>query len=411
VLTTGAAVSAAPEAVLSLGGVISYDFKRQPAVAAIIPVSAIGAIRRHPLVDYVEPSSRGVWHSQTTPWNVSMVGAASNWTLSTGSGVKLLILDSGTPIGGHRDLSFAVAWRCISGPVSDTTSYGHGTHVAGIAGALDNSVDVIGVAHGVSLWMANVAVGGGPDAAEVACSIDVARANGVFVVNMSFGLTPTTAVTDAINGGYNSDGILFVASAGDTAVSSSVSYPASLSNVIAVTAVDNYYSHASFAPIGSENELAAPGVSILSTSLQYATVCSGYGEYVGYCSGTSMAASHVSAAAALVKARYPGMSNVNVRNRLAATAFDLGSSGHDNTFGYGFLDISKALRMQVTILGPSVVQEGGEASWWLNISGGQSPYSYQWYVNDTPAGTSSSLTITAGSSNFTVRLWSLTTLA
>src|SRR5690606_8534736 len=116
-----------------------------------------------------------------TPWNVTRVQAPSAWSLSTGAGVKILFIDSGIQ-WFHADLGPKFAWRCISGPVED--SYGHGTHVAGIAAALNNSVHVVGASRAIDLWSANVDVGGAPPAAEVACSIEVARlpGNNPFVI-------------------------------------------------------------------------------------------------------------------------------------------------------------------------------------------------------------------------------------
>lgn len=402
ILATESSSRMAKQMLRTVGAQILYEFKRQPAVVATISPTLVASLRANPLVEYVEPSSRGTWGAQVTPWGIAQVGAPSGWSLATGSGVKILIIDSGSPQGGHRDLSVPVAFRCLSGPVEDAT-VGHGTHVAGIAAALNNTVDVVGVSYGVSLWMANIVAPGTvtPDAAEAACSVDVARVNGVFVVNMSFGVTTSTALTDAINGGYNSDGMLFVASAGNT-YGGAVTYPATLTNVIAVTATDITNVIAGFAAAGSKIELSAPGVSILSTALSSGTRCGG--SFTALCSGTSMAAPHVTGAAALLKARYPGWSNTTIRSRLQATATDLGSSGKDNTFGYGLVNVDKALRMTVAVAGQTFVYSGSAETWSATIAGGQTPYSYQWYVGGSSSGTGSTLNYTPGGSDFWVKL-------
>jgi len=120
------------------------------------------------------------------------------------------------------------------------------------------------------------------------------------------------------------------------------------------------------------------------------------------CSGTSMAAPHVAAAAALIIARYPSWTNVQVRDRLLYTATDLGATGLDNTFGYGIVNVLKALQIQVEVVGPGTVYEGVEQEWGLAIYGGQSPFSYEWFVDGIPAGTGAALIYTPGSSSFSI---------
>ncbi|MCU0650462.1 MAG: S8 family serine peptidase [Gemmatimonadaceae bacterium] len=317
---------------------MEYVFRATPVVVATADVKAAVLLRRHPNVDYIEPETRGEWASQVTPWGITRIGAPAAWSLSTGAGIKLLIMDSGI-MEGHPDLALGVRWRCINGslPIGDVV--GHGTHVGGTAGALNNATFVVGGSPAVSLWSANVEISGDPVSSEVACSTEVARLNGVHVVNMSFGLMPSTAVTDQIRIGYNSANMLFVASAGNT-FGGAVTYPASLSEVIAVTATDINNARASFAARGAKLELAAPGVEILSTSLPTGYACS-QGGLTGLCSGTSMAAPHVAAVAALVRARYPAWSNTDVRNRLRNTALPLGSA---SDFGAGLVQALAAVQ-------------------------------------------------------------------
>ncbi|MBX3147856.1 MAG: S8 family serine peptidase [Gemmatimonadales bacterium] len=384
----------------ALGADITYEFQRIPAVAARIPAEAVYELRRNPIVDYIDPTSSGQWHAQVTPWGISHIGATASWGLSTGSGVKVIVLDSGHD-STLSDIVVPVGFRCTGGsPIFD--SRGHGTHVMGIVGAVHNSIGVVGVAFDAAIWSANILDGSGlPDANEVACAIDVASVNGIFAVNMSFSVDTSTSVTDAINDGYNA-GMLFVAAAGNTH-GGGVVYPASLTNVIAVTAIDSTNSRPSFTALGSTIELAAPGVNVLSNSLPSGSMCT-QGGVTGTCSGTSMAAPHVAGAAVLLKARYPGWTNTAIRNRLTGTATDLGTSGHDNTFGYGLVNVEKALKMQAAVNGPSFVWSGYTETWGVSISGGQASYSYQWYINGSSVGTSSTLNHTPGSSNFWVKV-------
>lgn len=282
------------------------------------------------------------------------------------------------------------------------------------AAALSNSTGVIGVAHGATLWSANISYqgvqGGNPvtliDAAEAACAIDVARANGVRVVNMSFQVPSLQSLTDQINGGFNHDNMIFVGAAGNFD-ETSVRYPASLSSVIAVTATDSASnSQWPDANTGSALDLAAPGVNIYSTYLPGGTAgCSTLlSGTTAICTGTSMAAAHVSGAAALLAARYPSWTNAQIRDRLLATATDLGSSGFDNTYGNGLVNIAAAIQMYVAISGPAIAYSGISQMWSSTVTGGQTPYSYQWYVDGSPYGTSSSQSYTPGGSGFWIKV-------
>lgn len=322
----------------SLGARVEFEFDQFPVLVAYISGDQVAPLRSSVYVDYLEPVTSGQWSQQTIPWGVSQVQAPPAWALSTGSGVKLLIIDSGV-MDTHPDLITQVAWRCVNGALPIPDQIGHGTHVAGTAAALNNQMHVVGVAPNVHLMSANVEVNGQPNSAEVACSINVARLNNVFVANMSFLLLPSTAVTDQINNGYLQSGMLFVAAAGNTN-GGSVTYPANLANVMAVTATTSSNARAPFAAIGPQIEISAPGVDILSTALPTGFSCAS-GGLTALCSGTSMAAPHVAAAAALVKARYPTWTNVQVRNRLTSTALPLGPASQ---FGAGLLQAWAAVQ-------------------------------------------------------------------
>jgi hypothetical protein len=110
-------------------------------------------------------------------------------------------------------------------------------------------------------------------------------------------------------------------------------YPARYGSVVAVAATDESDSRASFSSVGSEMELAAPGVSIYST-----VPGGGYGTK----SGTSMASPHVAGVAALVFSYLGNVTPDTVRDRLQSTADDIGSGGWDNETGYGLVDADEA---------------------------------------------------------------------
>jgi subtilisin family serine protease len=112
--------------------------------------------------------------------------------------------------------------------------------------------------------------------------------------------------------------------------------------VLAAAGVDRDGVHAEFSVEGSQVALAAPAVDIVTTDLRNA-------GRTGYAttSGTSDATAIIAGAAALVRARFPEMSAPEVIHRLTATADDKGLPGRDHQYGYGVLNIVRALTEDV----------------------------------------------------------------
>ena len=283
----------------------------------------ISALRNHPLVDIFEPNVTGRYFNIT--WNIDRVNAPDIWNQTTGSGARLLVIDSGID-NNHTDLNLAVVHGCDN--TNGVDQFGHGTQVSGIAAALQNGQGVVGVAHGVSLWSAKVGTFQ-PVTDFVLCAVEYGRANDVDVMNISLGVTPSSALTDQLNGAYNQDNIIIVAAAGEIGP---VAYPANLSSVIAVTATDINDDLWALAPIGPEIELAAPGVNVETTNL---------GGGTATVTGTSFAAPHVAGAAALLRSHNPSWANTVIRNRLNTCAQPI--AGTPNEVGNGLLDVAAAL--------------------------------------------------------------------
>ena len=101
---------------------------------------------------------------------------------------------------------------------------------------------------------------------------------------------------------------------------------------MAVGAVDSANNRASFSSVGSELEVMAPGVDILSSVPGNA-----YDRY----NGTSMASPHVAGAAALILADNPGLTNDDIRQKLNNTAVSLGDSFY---YGNGVIDVQAAVQ-------------------------------------------------------------------
>lgn len=273
---------------------------------------------------------------QTIPWGITRIGAPTAWNTTKGTGIKVAILDTGIDLT-HPDLKDNIKGgvNTINPTKSYTDDNGHGTHVAGVVAALNNTIGVVGV--GPEIWLYSVKVlnrTGTGFLSDVIEGLQWCIDNGMQVVNMSFGTSSDVqSFHDAVTAVYNA-GITQVAAAGNGGPGdSTVTYPAKYSEVIAVTASDSSDAIASWSSRGPEVDLIAPGVNIYSTykGSTYKTL-----------SGTSMAASHVTGTAALVIATGIATSPDGVKARLQATAEDLGLAPNEQGAGLVRVDLAVA---------------------------------------------------------------------
>lgn len=283
--------------------------------------------------------------AEIMPWGIKKINADSAWTITTGEAVKIGIIDTGID-ASHLDLINNLKGGVST--VSYTASYnddnGHGTHVAGTIAAVDNEIGVIGVGPNIQLYAIKVLDRRGSGyLSDVIEGLDWARQNGMQVVNMSLGTNVySQAFEDAVKR-VNVAGIVQVAAAGNN-YGGTVTYPAKFAEVIAVSAIDINNQIAYFSSVGSEVDLAAPGVNIYSTYKK--------GAY-NTLSGTSMASPHVAGVAALILNTPIGLYDANlngrwepseVQKKMQDTATDLGVVGFDNLFGWGLVNAALGVR-------------------------------------------------------------------
>jgi subtilisin family serine protease len=210
----------------------------------------------------------------------------------------------------------------------------HGTHVAGIIAATRNNNEGIAGWSLVQLLAVRVLNDSGSGTTDVvALGVRWAADHGARIINMSLTSSSSSQVlVDACQYAAQA-GVLLVAASGNEG-QQAIGYPAALSQCIAVGASSPDSRLAYFSNYGPEQELVAPGVSILST-----VPGAGYDS----ANGTSMAAPQVSGVAALVLAKDYGLSASEVRAILDASAIDMGVAGRDVQYGYGLVNAKRAV--------------------------------------------------------------------
>ena len=271
----------------------------------------------------------------TQPWYLDRIGAPHSRIVPYPS-IIVAVIDDGIDAGAPQLDGQIIGIVNIVAPDQLRDESGHGTHTAGIIAARPGSSGIRGICDACQLLIikAITNTGYGSDL-TVARAITIAIERGARVINLSIGGTADTpairrAVADAI-----AHDIVVVAAAGNvTSTGPHRYYPAAYPEVIAVSAIDHENRKASFATTDRAIDLVAPGVDIANIDTS--------ADGIGVTQGTSTAAPQVSAAAALLRARYPMVSAMGIRRALLSASIDLGPPGRDDTFGYGLLNIPRA---------------------------------------------------------------------
>ena len=255
---------------------------------------------------------------------------------------------------------FASGYDFATGDSHPNDDQGHGTHVTGtIAQSTDNGLGCVGVAPDVTIMPVKVlsATGSG-SSFDVAAGIRYAVDNGAQAINLSLGgPTPDRTMREACQYAYDHN-VVIVAAAGND--SGDVGYPAGYSTTICVTATDRQRRLAPYSDHGPEVDVAAPGGDASVDSdhdgqpdgiLQqtFADLSSPFPLLTGfdfvYLQGTSMATPHVTGAVAMLLSNGLNADNNTeaVRAILEQSCVDLGDPGRDPMFGYGLLQVDRAL--------------------------------------------------------------------
>ena len=333
-------------------------------------------------VEYAEPN--GVVSASFNPndalfrlqWNFRAIGAERTWDIQRGkASVGVAVIDTGIAyedFGVYRrapdwgDRVFLQGFDFVNGDSHANDDDSHGTHVASTIGeATNNAEGVAGLAFDCALMPVKVLDGNGSGYFDnVAAGVDYAtnfEQNGqrpIKVINMSLGgALASETLRRAIDRAVAA-GIVVVAAAGNDG-QGSVDYPAAFPNVIAVGAVDLRNVKTGYSNFGSALDFVAPGGDIdrdddgdgdldgirQQTFDRFTAHFEGRYDDFDYFlfDGTSQAAPHVAAAAALLISQ--GITDpAAVRAALEQSAEDLGPPGRDDTYGNGLIKPADALK-------------------------------------------------------------------
>ncbi len=318
---------------------VEFAAERADIAAAALAMTPVVYAEADALVTGVHTISDPAYADPDKSYAQHLLRLAQAWDVTEGDEVIIAIVDSGINLQ-HPEFSdrLVPGYDFVNKDDDPSDDLGHGTHVAGIAGAGLNGIGTVGVCPQCKLMPVKVLnANNSGNWGNVAAGILYAVDHGAQVINLSLGATISSmTLVEAV--GYAQDhNVVVVAAAGNRAQEEPF-YPAALPTVIAVGGTDKSDGHWQTSSYGDFVDVCAPAVSIYSTyySLQDT---SGY----AYMSGTSMASPFVSGLAGLLLSRRPDLTVAELTDLLTSTAVDLGDPGKDKLFGYGRVDAYAAL--------------------------------------------------------------------
>ena len=268
-------------------------------------------------------------------YHLPIISCPAAWNTTTGSSnVIIAVVDTGTNPVPELAGKLVPGWNFDGGNSDTSDVHGHGTWVAGTAAAIgNNQIGVASPAWQCRIMPIRVANEfGWAQVSNIASAIVWAADHGARVANASFSATSYAVVADAAR--YMSDrgGVVTISAGNDGIFVTDPDDP----YILTVSATDQSDALASFTTTGNYVDLAAPGVSILTTDRD--------GSYKSV-SGTSFSAPMTAGVAAMVMSVSPGLSGMQVQSILKQATDDLGPAGWDPGYGCGRLNAARAVAL------------------------------------------------------------------
>jgi serine protease len=307
-------------------------------------------LKNHPSIEYAErvrmrkiistPSDT----LYTSLWHLAKIKASEAWDINPGvQNVIVAVVDNAFDID-HLDLNLNMVPGYDVGdndanprPLNDT--YSHGTHVAGIVGAINNNITGIASASNnrvkVMPIKGNADIYGNKAISHGFEGISYAVGQGVKIISLSWGGGGYSLSEQAIIDDAHANGAIIFAAAGNEG-NSDLQYPAAYNHVVAVASLDNTDALSSFSSFGSFVDISAPGRAILSTIP--------FNKYASF-SGTSMATPLAASCAGYLLACFPTLNADSIEYILKNTVdnIDATNPSFSGSFGSGRINLLKAI--------------------------------------------------------------------
>lgn len=259
------------------------------------------------------------------------------------SKVKVAVIDGGADMNcvdlrASSGLSAEILSDGSSIPLSQSTQQYinmHGINVAGVIGATaNNGSQIAGVASCINndvVDLINIKIEMYVD--KIAVGLDYALRCNAKVVNLSLAHEGANDVEKAAIDRFVAAGGTVVSGAGNNG-SDVECYPSDYANTISVISVDANYTIAGTSNRGWKKDICAPGVNIYAP---------GPGDTTYITGGTSLASPMVAGVVTMMYSVNPGLNSDTVRKILIDTARDIGETGRDYTYAYGFVNAYSAV--------------------------------------------------------------------
>jgi len=319
-------------------------------------------------------------------WGLEDISASSAWSVVTGTpGLVLALIDSGIDLS-HPDLDNQLwvnpgeipgngidddnngyiddvnGWNFVGNSNDVSDDNGHGTLVAGVAGAeTDNGVGIAGMCWSCRLMPVKaMQTSGFANYSDIAAAVVYAASKGARVINLSLGGYSNSSTLRAAIDAASATAVIVGGAGNDN--SSAPFYPAAYANVIGVASTTISRTKSGFSNYGTWVKLAAPGTEITTTFL---------GGDWGSSSGTSLSAPLVSAMAALIRVQHPDWSPDLVRSQLLRSTRSLAATDPANSpgLGAGLMDAAASVQPPKPLLKLSTVTVNGSNLGRANLAG------------------------------------------